>query len=254
MIKFINSSHNLHIISSKCLHQIAHIQNNQLHIWYIPFNKNLVDYDILSSDELLRASEYKFNLHKYHFLVYRCALRKILSYYHDLHPKQLIFRYSSHGKPYVPNNPLSIQFNFSHSSGIAVLGITKYHPIGIDIELIKPLEDIKLISNQFLSELEHVSFLILPESERLESFYDIWTKKEAFIKAIGKGLSYQLNKFSVSSAPDEPPRIIEIKNSKIEAEKWLIKSFTIQDNNKLYKMACLIKHTNMNTSSFLMQS
>lgn len=254
MIKFLNSSDTLHVIHSKCLQKMMSIQTNQVHIWYIPFNENLIDSSILSPDEIQRSSEYKFNLHKNYFLMYRCVLRKILACYYDIHPEKLVFSYTNYGKPYVLNNAPGIQFNLSHSNGIAVLGITKYHQIGIDIELIKPLEDMLLMANQILSELEYRRFLMLIESERLEAFYEIWTRKEAFIKAINKGLSYPLNKFSVSFSHNQPSRIIEIENSKVEARKWLIKSFTIQDNDQLYKMACLIKHFDLNLSNFLLCS
>lgn len=226
----------------ECVQNAWYLGPDQAHIWHIPFNKCLIDARILSSDEILRANEYKFEIHKNRFMVRRCVLRQILSFYFNKSPQDLTFSYSEYGKPYISVDSLPLQFSLSHSDEMTVLGLTKFSPIGLDVEYIKPLKEMQLLAEQFFSKAEFCKFISLPEKDKLGAFYNIWTRKEAFVKAVGKGLSYPLHKFSVSFCENETPIVIDIDNTEIEAIEWIIRSFDLEANGKSYKIACLVKN------------
>lgn len=213
----------------------------QVHLWCIPFNENLMDISVLSRDEIMRSAEYKFNVHKKHFVMYRCALRKILSYYGNKRPEEVMFGYTEYWKPYLLLNPEEIQFNLSYSNNLAVLAITLGCQIGVDVELVKLFDDMTSIAKQFFSAPEYSKLSSLPETGKVEAFYDIWTTKEAFIKAVGKGLSYPIDKVIVSFSINKIPKIIEIDGSTEEAKSWIVKSFNKKINEENYKISILYK-------------
>jgi 4'-phosphopantetheinyl transferase len=122
---------------------------------------------------------------------------------------------------------------------MAILAITKKHPIGVDLECIKPIEDITDIARQFFSPQEHSKFILVPEDQKIETFYTIWTRKEAFIKAIGEGLSYPLNTFDVAFLSNDPVKILQINNSTIDTAKWSLHSLTFNYLNNLYIIAII---------------
>lgn len=226
----------------ECIQQTWNLALDQVHIWHIPFNECFIDAKILSPDEILRAEEYKFEIHKNRFMMYRCALRQILSFYYDKSPQELMFGYTEYGKPYVLAGSPQLQFNLSHSDEMAVLGLAKSSFIGVDVEYIKPFNEMQSIAKQFFAEAEFCKFISIPEKDKLEAFYNIWTRKEAFVKAVGEGLSYPLDKFTVSFCENEPPMIIEIDNAETEAMEWTLKSFNLETKSKSYKIACLVKN------------
>jgi 4'-phosphopantetheinyl transferase len=129
----------------------------------------------------------------------------------------------------------------SHSNDMAILAITKNHTVGVDIECIKPINDTISIVQQYFSSKEKAEFLTVPAEQKLEAFYAIWTRKEAFIKAIGDGLSYPLDIFDVSFFPRDPIKILAISNSTIEASKWSLNGFTFNHANNSYITAIITK-------------
>ena len=236
---------------SKENNEALHIQDNQVHLWYIPYNSQNIlstkfDKDeVLSEDEIRRANKYKFHIHRKQFITYRIALRKILSIYYKISPRELVFKYTEYGKPYVANSPIqyNIQFNLSHSEDMAVLGVTKNNLLGVDIEYIKPIDNIDDIAIQFFSKSEYKKFVSLPSKYKLECFYEIWTRKEAFIKAIGEGLSHPLDTFEVSFYDDTTPRLIHINGTVADAKEWLYRCLTFTHERKKYELAILVNNT-----------
>lgn len=226
---------------------------NNIHIWYIPLNIETPFshvFSILSTDEQEKANNFYFEKHKKHYVYRRFALRKILSKYYNIDPKTISFSYNDYQKPYIEDNIHLLQFNMSASNIMAMLAITKNDLLGIDIECIKPIDDIINIAKQFFSSKEISNFLLIPEYKKLEAFYTIWTRKEAFIKAIGDGLSYPINNFDVSFLPRDPIKIFKINNSTSEATKWSLTSFDFNYLNNLYITAIIIKSTPKNIIPF----
>jgi 4'-phosphopantetheinyl transferase len=148
---------------------------------------------ILSREEVGRARRFRFEKDARRFLYRRLALRKLLSRYFCQRPEKLVFRFNENGKPWVFNDgdvSISWKFNFSHSADVAMLALVREHEVGIDVEYsLKPLPDLYDVLRVVCSRMEFEQFRALPESCHQEAFYKIWTTKEAYLKALGTGLS-----------------------------------------------------------------
>jgi 4'-phosphopantetheinyl transferase len=186
---------------------------------------------ILSEDELKRAERYHFDLHRGHFIAGRGILRHLLSLYTGIEPGQLQPEYTRNGKPFLPGmeDEAGIRFNLSHSGGIAVYAFTRGREVGIDIEHQRPIDDIDRIAERNFSTKEYTTLGTLPEGERLEAFYLCWTRKEAFIKAIGEGISFPLQQFDVTLIPGEPARLLSVDGSSEKTKRWSMHNLTIAE-------------------------
>jgi 4'-phosphopantetheinyl transferase len=157
-------------------------------------------WQLLSPDEQERAARFHFERDRQYFCATRAALRSLLSAYLKAPPLELSFQYSDKGKPGLDSRYLScgIEFNVSHSGGLALLGFTLNRHIGVDIEKIRNDVDCEAIARRFFSAREQEQLSLLPADQRAEAFFRCWTRKEAFIKALGEGLSHPLDQFDVS--------------------------------------------------------
>lgn len=135
-------------------------------------------------------------------------------------PHAIEFGTEEYGKPYVKRS--NLRFNLSHSNEWALLGVVEGREIGVDIEYHHAIRDYAGIANRFFSEDEVEALFALPETDWLEGFYRCWTRKEAFIKAIGTGLYLPLDRFSVSLHPDEKPMILSVRTPDFRAEEWVL--------------------------------
>jgi 4'-phosphopantetheinyl transferase len=175
------------------------LEHNEIHIWSADLGITTAQEEallaLLSPDEHERAERFKYLQHRMRFIAARGSLRQILSNYLDLPPKEIIFAYGEHHKPYLTASP--IQFNLAHSGDMAVYAITLNHPIGIDIEKIQNNYNPD-IAKRFFNPQEYAALLALPEHKRILGFYCLWARKEAIIKATGRGISMGLATFNVS--------------------------------------------------------
>ena len=205
--------------------------NDDVHIWKVQLLKSPSEvaglYDVLSDDERKRADRFYFHKDRNSFIVARGTLRNILSYYLSISPGEIEFVYNSYGKPFLrpTKNRSGLEFNLSHSSDIAIYAISTNRKVGIDIERIrKDFADMEIAKN-FFSENEIRSLLSLEKEQRIIAFFNCWTRKEAFIKAVGKGLSIPLDSFDVSVEPDMPAKILRIDNDLSNKNDWTMLSF-----------------------------
>ncbi len=136
----------------------------------------------------------------------RSQLRQRLGQRLGVHPSQIEFSYNSYGKPAVADS--SLHFNVSHSDGLALFAISRTREVGVDIERINPGFVHEGIPERFFSPQEVIALRSLPESLQARAFFHCWTRKEAYIKARGLGLSLALDSFDVTLAPDEPAAFI----------------------------------------------
>jgi 4'-phosphopantetheinyl transferase len=113
-----------------------------------------------------------------------------------------------------------VRFNLSHSDGRAIYAVTLGREVGIDIERVRPLDDHQSIANRFFSSRERVAIRALPETERVQAFFSCWTRKEAYVKAVGDGLHAPLDRFHVSVGPGEPAKLLEIEDDPGGASRW----------------------------------
>ena len=174
--------------------------------------------ELLSSDELQRARGYKFDLHRDQYILARGLLRVILSIYTDGPADQLAFAYTQYGKPFLAN--CGIHFNVSHSDELALYAIAHEQRLGVDIERMRPVRDQEALAKQFFSRAEYKDWLALHPFSRTEGFFNCWTRKEAYLKAIGNGLSARLDTFDVSLTPRAVAAINAIDGQSRPASKW----------------------------------
>jgi 4'-phosphopantetheinyl transferase len=185
---------------------------NSVHIWKLSLlnNNEVISGDILSKDEIQKAERFRFEVDRNKFVLTRTILRSLLSRYTDVDAKELTFSYNKHGKPYLlnPNKNKSVFFNITYSKDIALFAFTRQCEIGIDIEYMRDNVKCLKLAQRFFSEQEYQALAQLSGNELKMGFYRCWTRKEAFIKAVGTGLSFSLSKFAVNLDKDDNPKLL----------------------------------------------
>ncbi len=197
------------------------------HVWYGSFSRNESNLpafeQVLSEDEIEKASNFKFKKDRDSFIISRGILRELLGGYLAMSPIELKFEYTSYGKPYLPNQLL--YFNVSHSGDMAAFAFTLNCEIGVDIERIKKDFDVLELARNFFSNNEIVSLERQPKEKLSRAFFRCWTRKESFIKAKGSGLSFPLNQFTVSFDKDHHATLLETNWDSSEKLNWSLFSF-----------------------------
>jgi 4'-phosphopantetheinyl transferase len=176
--------------------------------------------DMLSPDELKVANKFFFDRDRNRYIIGRGTLRSILARYLSKHPQDISIVQGQHGKPALEDNLQQIEFNLSHSHDLALYAFTIGHRIGIDVEHILPINDFENTARSFLSSNELEALYQLPSELRLQAFYSAWTCKEAFSKALGVGIGFDLGKFEIKVSPDEEPTIMEIPDTIANGSDW----------------------------------
>lgn len=181
--------------------------------------------EMLSPDERTRAACFRFSEHRNRFKAGRGIQREILSRYLGITPDAITFHYSPHGKPELDSltDRSGIRFSVSNSGGLALYALALEHAVGVDLEELRPMSDAEAIARRFFSARERETFLSLPEAAREVAFFHCWVRKEAYIKAAGEGLSVPLDQFDVAFAPGETARLLGIRGSPNEAERWTLR-------------------------------
>jgi 4'-phosphopantetheinyl transferase len=162
--------------------------------------------DLLSAEERERASRFRFERDRNRFIVCRGSLREFLALKLGVAPASVQFVYGSFGKPMLADP--EIQFNVSHAHGMAMIAMTQGREVGCDIERIDPSFAAGQIPERFFSPYEIAALRALPIAEQCDAFFRCWTRKEAYIKACGMGVSLDLASFDVTLAPDQPAALL----------------------------------------------
>jgi 4'-phosphopantetheinyl transferase len=174
----------------------------------------------LSDDEVARAERFVFDRDRHRYIAARGRMREILARLLGATPAALRFTYSSHGKP---SFAAGLHFNLSHSQGLAALGVSRTHELGVDVEHVRPLKED--IAERFFSRAEVATLRTLPEHEQLDAFYRCWTRKEAVVKAIGEGLSRPLDSFDVTLDADSA-LLLRMDGERDGPAAWQMAHFT----------------------------
>lgn len=183
------------------------LSTSELHVWTVALGAAAsAPADLLSAAERERAARFKHRRDADRYLAAHGALRRILSTYTGAPPGALEFRAGEHGKPSLVGPFGGIEFNLADADDLALIGVAR-SPLGIDLEALYPMHDLDDVAADHFSDAELAALRALPQAERLAGFYRCWTRKEAFIKALGEGLSHPLKSFSVSLAPKESSRV-----------------------------------------------
>lgn len=182
----------------------------------------------LSADELQRASRFHFEHDRRHYIVAHVSLRGILAGYLQTEPNQLKFSANEYGKPFLPDH--NIEFNLSHSREYALIAVARGRRVGVDIELTREDIELESLATRYFSPREVSELMALPPQHRTLGFFHCWTRKEAYIKAHGLGLSLPLDSFDVSLSPNEPVTLRATRPDANEASRWSLHSLDVESN------------------------
>ena len=172
----------------------------------------------LSVDERTRAERFHFARDRVRFLRGRAALRHLLAGYAGREPHALVFAQGAHGKPALPGTGL--EFNLSHSGGCAVLAVTRGRRVGVDMERIRAERATLAVARRFFAPAEAAAVAAATPAERPLTFFRCWTRKEAYVKARGEGLSLPLDRFEVPLGPDATGALTVARDDHTETMRW----------------------------------
>ena len=186
---------------------IVELRDDEVHVWRAALHPSATAtslyWNALSDEERRRAERFRFSHHRRQFVASHGILRLLLARYTGRAPEGLQFEFSPEGKPAL-KNAAGLQFNMAHSRDLAVYALARDRQVGIDVEWIDRARDVLPIASRFFSEAEEAAILALPPELQTIGFYTCWTRKEAYVKARGEGLSLDLRSFSVSLDPHHP--------------------------------------------------
>jgi 4'-phosphopantetheinyl transferase len=204
---------------SHCKLEADEVQIWQIHL--IAREGELRSYrELLALDEKERADRFYFERDRTRFTVARAVMRRILSSYLDVRPHELSFTYGDKGKPGLAREAAQsgIRFNLSHSGEFGLLAVAHEHCLGVDIERIDPEFGTDEIATRFFSPREVNTLLAVTPEQRAGAFFSCWTRKEAFIKAVGEGLSLPLDSFDVAFGPGVPAALLRAQGA--DVSRW----------------------------------
>jgi len=205
------------------------LPENEVQVWRVDLEVVRAEearwQSVLSPDESTRAARFHFAVDRQRFVAARAVLRTILAGYLTADPKGLSFSYSKKEKPSLgPGQADSgVTFNVSHSGGIALFAFARRREIGIDVEQVRRDFDVEAIAKRFFSTREQEQLAALPKESRFEAYFRCWTRKEAYIKATGDGLSLPLHQFDVSIAEDDSDALLCTRPDNSEATLWRLR-------------------------------
>lgn len=184
----------------------------------------------LSEDERARASRFRFAADRDRFVASRAALRRILASYLGAAPASLVFGAGPHGKPFLdaPAHGRSLRFSLSHSGDLALVAVSLEREVGVDVERVRSRADLEGFTARYFSPRERDALARVPPGDRLRAFLEIWTLKEAYLKACGDGLARALDAFDVT-VDEAPSRLAAVRDRPGEAARWTLQRVEVGD-------------------------
>lgn len=181
----------------------------------------------LSPDEYTRANRFYFDIDRRRYIAARGTLRAILGAYSGIPAGDLRFDYNEYGRPELnpDSNPCKLSFNLSHANEIMLCALTVNRDIGVDVEKIRSLRGLYDMTKTVLSVAEQARFRAVPSVDQLSAFFSAWTQKEAYTKAIGRGLSFGLQTVEVAFDPGSLPRLLFIGGEEHATNGWSLRQF-----------------------------
>lgn len=199
-----------------------------LHLWRFALDASDAEEQalgaLLSARERERAAGIRLPMHQRRYVVGHGRMRRVLARYVDLAPEAIEFGRHPRGKPFVvaAQNARGVHFNFSHTGNIGIVGVALKRPLGVDVEQHRDDTDMVLIARRQFAPGEQARLMTLPTAERRAAFYECWTRKEAYLKAIGDGIAGGLQGFEVSFLANEAPAILRAKEGPEECKRWVV--------------------------------
>jgi 4'-phosphopantetheinyl transferase len=206
------------------------LTSHQVDIWRVSLDKlpDSVQWaeSTLSADEVQRAARFRFEADRRRFLISHASLRDILARHLRQPPQEVQFGVGEHGKPILLSDS-QLDFNLSHSGDFALIGVASGRKVGVDVEKFRHDMEQERIARRFFSENENAELKSLPDKQKIDGFFTCWTRKEAYIKAHGLGLSLPLNSFDVSLTPHKPALLLATRPDPHEASRWTLLSLDV---------------------------
>ncbi|PYP91315.1 MAG: phosphopantetheinyl transferase [Candidatus Angelobacter sp. Gp1-AA117] len=224
--------------------EIDTLEPHEVHLWRVHLIQPEAAIQgcraLLAPDELARANRFHFAKDRNRFTIARAMLRNVLGRYLKIRPQQVGFTYGAQEKPDLKPelNPRNFRFNLSHSGEYALLAVTPGLEVGVDIELFRPDFGTQEIADRFFSPREAQILLALPAEQKVEAFFKCWTRKEAYVKALGGGLSIPLDSFDIAFAPGETPALLRVAGRPEEIARWRLYNLEAAPN---YAAALLVE-------------
>jgi 4'-phosphopantetheinyl transferase len=210
------------------------IENKEVHVWqaYVDVEtlREVENLGSLCAEEQTRADRFRFAKDRDLYLVGRSMMRAVVGGYLGRQPHEIRFTHSPYGKPGLPADfGTDLRFNLSHSHKLALLAVTRGNEIGVDIEFMRASAMEGNIADTVFSSQELVTFNSLSPELKQRGFFNGWTRKEAFIKAKGQGLSMALDQFDVSLDPSQSARLVSIRPDATELDRWSLRDLELSD-------------------------
>jgi 4'-phosphopantetheinyl transferase len=211
---------------------------HEVHVWAASLRVDAERADefahTLSPDETARAKRFVFDRDRKRFTAGRGLLREMLAHYLHREPEQIRFQYSMRGKPSLAGHAENenFHFNLAHSEDVAVFAFSRACPVGVDVERMRRMHDAESIAERFFSARETTLLKSLPEAEKQTGFFNLWTRKEAWLKATGEGIAKLLAQVEVTLRPGEHAQLISILGDTRAAKRWTLHDFEPADGFK----------------------
>lgn len=185
---------------------------------------------LLSGEERQRAGRFAQDRERRRFTVARARLRQLLGARLAVAPEAIELEYAAGGKPRLhPKFGSDLRFNLSHYEDVAAFALAHGREVGVDVEGVRSLEDADAIAALVFSPREHQAYRAVDPAQKPRAFFNCWTRKEAFVKALGEGLQHPLHSFDVSLVPGEPARLERVESTPGDSCGWVLHAFTPGD-------------------------
>lgn len=205
------------------------LARREVHVWRASLDPSASRLErlarTLAPDELERAARLHFAADRDRFVIARGALRAILARYLDEAPERLRFRYGPYGKPALAGSAgdaggAALRFNASHSGRLAIYTVSRGREVGVDVERVRPTVAWRPIVERMFTPRERAALEAVPPGAAIETFFAYWTRKEAYAKARGEGLSLPLACIDVTAAPGESWGRVRVAGDPGESSRW----------------------------------
>ena len=180
---------------------------------------------ILSDEEKVRAARFRYEIHRGRFIAGRGIQRLLLARYLDADPAALRYRQAAHGKPLLDGAEAEsgIRFNVTNAEDGLLVALARGRELGVDLEPLHRAVDRDAVARRFFSAPENAVYDTIPDEQRDAAFFTCWTRKEAYIKAVGDGLTMPLDCFDVTLRPGEPARLLATRGDPAQVERWTMR-------------------------------
>lgn len=203
------------VILRPAIDRPAALGENEIHLYVVPVSG--LDDELaalsasLNAEERARAARFINPLHGDHYRCIRGMLRKLLATYLSSLPGQIVFGYAQHGKPYLKHEA-QLRFNISHSRDMVAYAFSRQHELGVDVEYMRPQKNLDGMIQRIATSREQQELAQLAGQARNEAFYRLWTRKEAYIKMVGRGLGMGLRSIHIGTQASDTPLVVSYKD------------------------------------------